>query len=509
MSVSKRIIRGVLSMFGSQVATMAIKLASLPIIIRILGASNYGDYAVIGSSLALISIFTRVGISTGIRKYIGENRESDQWEDNVYAFYLRIGLVIAIIGAIVIFFANWMGVVGDILGSQYTTYFYLLSIILVIQQFQYIARYTLIGLHQEHYSELLQVIDKLVFVFVGVSLAYIGFGVIGLLTGMAVAAAISAALAFYTLREHVNIYQALIPTPDEFPRSTLLTFNITNTIFIFLTMSLYHTDVLLLQHFTTSRITGIYKSALVIAEFLWFVPIAIQTVFIHSSSELWSNEKINQLQTLSSRTTRYNILLLVLLVLGIVALARPFVRIYFGREFLELITPLLFLLPGAMGFAIARPIYAINQGIGRMKLLILATGCSAIINLVLNVLLIPRLGMTGAAISTSIGYGSMMIFHTGISLRVGVNPVSDIRLGRVIFTATLSAPVIFGTSRLINNDLLSLIIVPPLGFICYLIASIWTGALNQEEISDVLNELPDRIKEKLEYVLEIINIRIA
>jgi len=47
---------------------------------------------------------------------------------------------------------------------------------------------------------------------------------------------------------------------------------------------------------------------------------------------------------------------------GLAALADIAVPIYFGAEAEPAITPLLLLLPGALGFAIARPILAVSQG---------------------------------------------------------------------------------------------------------------------------------------------------
>jgi len=142
----------------------------------------------------------------------------------------------------------------------------------------------------------------------------------------------------------------------------MLTFNSMSIALIFLMMSLYHIDIIMLNRFQSDSAVGNYKAALTIAEFLWFVPMAIQTVFVHSTSELWSQNRYQQISELVSRTTRYTFLLTAVMAVGLAALADIAVPIYFGAEAEPAITPLLLLLPGALGFAIARPILAVSQG---------------------------------------------------------------------------------------------------------------------------------------------------
>ncbi|GAA5052338.1 hypothetical protein GCM10025751_28410 [Haladaptatus pallidirubidus] len=266
---------------------------------------------------------------------------------------------------------------------------------------------------------------------------------------------------------------------------------------LFLT-SLYQIDLLMLNILTFPEQVGYYKGALELAEFLWFIPLALQTVFVHSTSELWAQGRIDKISTLSARTTRYALLITVVMALGLAALATDVVPVYLGADFRPAVTPLLLLLPGALGFAIARPILAISQGKGTFTFPILATGTAAAINLGLNVLLIPRYGMHGAAIATSIGYGSMFIFHVWSARKVGFNPLSDARLGSIVVTTLLAGPPILALPHLITHSIimagftlpLSLIVVPPLGLVIYLSCAFVTGALGVCEVLRTLSEFP-------------------
>lgn len=491
--MNNKTISGFLSVLGGRLGGVVLTLVTTPLLVRILGSENYGDYAFIMSLSAVIGIFAHSGISGGIRKYIAEDRSETNWQETVFVFYSRLALGLGFLVGISLVLFGLFGPVEKLLGTGFSTYIVLLAIVLVIGQVSYVARYTLMGLHLERYSESISIFQKFLFSVFGLSLAYLGFDVAGVLAGTAIASFVSATIMLWILKDHIDLSAIFRSLASDTPYRNLLRFNVLNTVFIFLTVSLYNLDILLLQPLAGSEETGYYKGALVIAEFLWIVPQAVQTVFIHSSSELWSEGDYEEISSMASQATRYTLLFTLLLLFGITALASDFVPLYFGGEFTAAVTPLLLLLPGVLGFGLARPIYAIGQGDGRLRILIIATGSAAIINLILNLLLIPQYGMNGAAIATSIGYGAMVVFHGIAARQIGYNPFADLRLKQVVVTSAVSAPVIFGLASVINSTITSLVIVPPVGFVVYSTLALRTGAIDPEEIVPVLNQAPSRI----------------
>lgn len=488
--MARDIIRGFLSILGGRVGRMVLSILVTPVLVRVLGSRGYGDYALAMSAVTLLMIVVNAGIFDGVRKYIAEARAFPDWEDHIFGFYARLaGLFVSVV-VVLLVGLTYTGVIGRIFGQRFGTYFYVLAGLLIGNQFYELVRGALMGFGQEHYSEPLVVLNKLLFCVVGVGLAYIGYGVEGALFGHLVATLVVTIVGVLFLKRHLSLSFVTRPVPSGFPRQELFSFNAFSVVLIFLTMSLYHIDILLLQPLSGSEQTGQYKAALVIAEFLWFVPMAIQLVLLQATSELWANENVDQITSIAARATRYTLLLTVLLALGLAALADPFVPLYFGSEFADAIDPLLLLLPGVIGFAIARPIYAIGQGKGDLRILILATGVAALLNVVLNLILIPRFGMYGAAVATSIGYGSMAGLHVWSARRIGFDPLADLRLGPIAVTSIGAAPVILGVAYIVPWPLLALIVVPPVGFSVYAGLALWTGALGTVETRRLLQRFP-------------------
>lgn len=468
-------------------------LVVTPLLVRILGSSLYGDYAFLISLLGMTMILVNAGIFDGMRKYMAENRARTNWIEYVFSYYLRISIVFATIAFLTYSMFSWTGYVRYLIGSNFGPYLYLLGILIIARQAFTVTRGGLMGLGLEDRSEPLNVVKSIVFGGIGLSLAYVGYGVKGVLIGHIVASFTAAIIGFIILSRRLDASVMFERLPTGFPRKELLSFNSLSIILTLLTVSLYHIDILLLRPIAGSQDAGYYRAALVLAEFLWFVPTALQTVLLQSSSEIWSSGHTERITELISKSTRYNISFTLLIAVGIAALASDFVPLYFGPEFQASVLPLLLLLPGSVGFAIARPIYAVGQGKGELRILILATGSAALMNLILNLSLIPLYGMAGAAIATSLSYGSMMVFHVVASRKIGVNPLQGIRLQKMIQVLFLSTPIIVGLSYMISSSLLSILIVPPVGFTTYVLLSVRFSVIDSEDISRLISKLPEPI----------------
>lgn len=494
--MNRSITSGVVSVVSAKIVALVVTALSTPLLYRFLGASAFGEYAFLLSIFAIYMIFVSSGITDGVRKFLAEDRAVANWSVHVVGFYFRLAILLAGLGALLLVLATKFGFVGFAFGSELTIYFYVLAALVITAQFRDFGRKTLMGFGLERYSEPLKVLDKVSFVAVAIPLTYLGVGVMGALAGHLFASLLVGVVGLLLVHRRISLSSIFSSPTERFPRTEMLTFNSMSIALIFLMMSLYHIDIIMLNRFQSDSAVGNYKAALTIAEFLWFVPMAIQTVFVHSTSELWSQNRYQQISELVSRTTRYTFLLTAVMAVGLAALADIAVPIYFGAEAEPAITPLLLLLPGALGFAIARPILAVSQGEGTLRYPVIATGGAALINLVLNLALIPPFGMRGAAIATSIGYGSMFVFHCWSARLVGFDPLADARLSRAALTTLLAAVPIVALSTAITNPWIALAVVPPVGFGIFIMFALLVGAIDIAEPFEILSLFPDPIGAK-------------
>ena len=506
--MSRSLVTAFASIAGSRLLVIIASAVISPALVFFLTTDQFGEYGSVMAVFSLLMILVSSGINSGVRKYISEERDEAHWQDHVFAYYFRLATGLAVVAAGVLAAGAYTGALSSLLNSEggdLTTYFYLLALLVVASQFREYVRRALMGLKFEHIGEPLRVLEKISFGVVAVVLAALGYGVVGVLFGLITASLLVFSVGLFFIAKEVRLSYVLKPLPDDFPRKELFHFNHLTIVYVFLLTSMYHIDLIFVKAFVGSTEAGLYKMALVLVQFLWVIPRSIQSVMIQSTSNLWAEGKIEQIQDIAAQSTRYALLITTLLALGLGALASDFVPLYYPSvESPEtVVTAILLLLPGTLGFAMARPLLSINHAKGDMKALIAATGAAALINLVLNVVLIrgvgpiEPLGTFGAAIATSIGYGSLPLFQVWVGRRFGYDPFADVRFFRIVATGVVAAIPIFGLPYLvIDNSLVSLFVVPPLGFAVFMAAAIGTGAVRTGEVLKLLGSLPEPVASK-------------
>ena len=487
--MQRSILEGFGAILSGKAVTLAVGVLTTPLLYRLLGPSAYGVYAFLLSTFALYMIFVSSGVTEGVRKFLAEDRDRPDWERRVLGFYLRLALALALVGAGLLVAVTHTGLVARYVGPEFAPYFGLLAAMVVLAQFREVNRRTLMGFGLERYSEPIKAGNRLLFVAFAIPLVYVGHGVTGVLVGTVLANAIAVTAGLVVIHREISITDAVRSSAAALPRRSLMSFNTLSVVLVLLMMSLYHVDILLLQWFTDSTSVGHYKAALQMAEFLWFVPLAIQMVFVQSMSNLWSNDRVARVTKITSVSTRYTFLLTAVMALGLAALADVVVPLYYGPRAKPAVAPLLVLLPGALGFALARPILAASQGKGDLAAPIAATGVAAGLNLGLNLLLIPRYGTVGAAAATSVGYGTMFLLHVVSARHLGFDPLADARLARIAATIVLAAAPILAFPA-VMGDPAALVVVPPVGLAAFLACAFATGALDRAEVSELLRSTP-------------------
>lgn len=492
--------RAFLSLLSARVFLTFIGVLTLPIMVRVLGAGNYGDYAFLMATFGLMMLLVSPPITEGVQKFVAEQRDQDHWREQVIGFYFRLAVLLAILGCIAVLIGTATGFVSDVLEPRFEVFFYFLAALVIVVQLQNLVKHTLLGLGLEHYSAGFSIVGKTVTRGLGIVLAASGLGVVGFLVSEVLSATLVIIIGFIILAREVPLRRS-ITTRQEVPRGEFLSFNGLNLVTVVLVMSLWHVDVMMLRILGTAESTGHYKAALVLAEYIWVVPKVVQSLMLHSGSRLWSENEHDRIESLISTITRQLFLATSLLAIGIFVLADRFIPLYYGAEFTPAILPLMILMPGSVGYALARPIYGMNKGSGYLWPVVATLSVSAVLNGVANYVLIPIYGTSGAAVATSVSYGSMFLLQVICARHIGYSPLSNVRPVRLLATVLVAGPAIYGFDRLIGSDLVALALVPIFGFSVFLGTAVASGALDRAEIDEAMTALPKPLAKRLRGVV--------
>jgi O-antigen/teichoic acid export membrane protein len=163
---------------------------------------------------------------------------------------------------------------------------------------------------------------------------------------------------------------------------------------------LQRVDVLMVSVLVDLRAVGIYSVAYGVAEVLLVIPQRLGTLYLPRVAAQLAASKEREVQVLSS--TIFWGTALAAAALGVVAsFAIPWL---YGPAFLPSIVPFLLLLPGVCAMATLSVQTAYLCGVGLVRSTTVAAAVGMILNVLLNLVLIPRYGVSGAALASSITY---------------------------------------------------------------------------------------------------------
>ena len=168
-----------------------------------------------------------------------------------------------------------------------------------------------------------------------------------------------------------------------------------------------YTDTILITYFRGLEEVGIYQTAQPTARLLWFFSGALATVLFPLVTEL---EKDGTLEKGISLIYRYVWVALIPFALMAFAFSKEILNIFFGSFYAQGFSVLKILAIGAIFFSITQINGVILNGLNKPQNFAKIIYLGAIANLIGNLILVPILGITGAAISTLITYFIMLIF---------------------------------------------------------------------------------------------------
>lgn len=171
----------------------------------------------------------------------------------------------------------------------------------------------------------------------------------------------------------------------------------------------------LLQNFAGLSGVGILDAGTRMSESVWHI--SRSAAFITYEEVAKSNDR-NRQKTITLRLFKFTFVLLALVMFCILLIPEQVYTHYlFTEEFTGIRTVVTALAPGIIAFGCNNVIAHYFIGSGRVKVCTAASCLGLAVLLLSGYLLIPQEGVTGAAISCSIAYGTMTVFYLAVFCR--------------------------------------------------------------------------------------------
>lgn len=394
----KKLTGNVAATLARQLCAGLLQLATLALIARVYGAAGNGAYTVALLLPTMLASLLNLGVGPANVYFLGSRRVSPRvaWESTLklYCFISIIGLSLGA-GVLLLYAQEWFPGVPELL------LWFALSIFPVALLLSFVSS-MFQGMQQFKQFNVVLILQPLLTLIGIIVLIVAGVESIGWLLAAYLVASVATVIVALKV-----LWPLLSDSGDAQFQSatyakTAIRYGYKAHLSNILAFINYKADIFLVNLFIGPAGAGVYVIAVKISERLWLLSQAVSTVLLPRLSELSTEE--DKRKTLTPLITRWILFITSLGALFLSALIYPLTKLIFGVEFIGAVRPFLLLLPGIVVGAASRVLANDIAARGRPELNMYTSVIVVAVNIVGNILLIPRYGIAGAAIATTIAY---------------------------------------------------------------------------------------------------------
>lgn len=172
----------------------------------------------------------------------------------------------------------------------------------------------------------------------------------------------------------------------------------------------YNIDIIILRFFEGFEQIGYYSVGVALANQVWLVPDAFKEVLFSKTAQ---DDSIDDIKI----SIKVNLYISLAIIAGITLLGKPLLVILYGAEYLPSYAVTVIIFIGLIPMIFYKMIISLFNAKGKQKLSFWILLLSAIINIIMNFILIPIYGIIGAAVASVFSYSICGVLFTYIFMR--------------------------------------------------------------------------------------------
>jgi O-antigen/teichoic acid export membrane protein len=348
-------------------------MALLPFLaVKLFNASVYGEYTYYFAIATMISMFVKLGLDNGILFFVPRSR--DKYISGIFS--------------LVILSASTFGIIFTIINKNFVLYLPLLILLSIHTLFLSIHRVR--GKIKSYF---------LINSFIGqgtTALLLFFLSRIGLRNGILISftAGYIAADIIFIIYNRKYFHRPKI-------KKEIIIYSLPLMFASMMTTAIHEIDIIMIKHYLDNASVGIYNIASKIATFPAYLLVIFNISFAPLISRYYHDQKIEELKKIYTQSTRILMIFSFVIILAILLL-REYLLGFFGEEFLFAKDVILYRSIGQLVNSSVGSVWYMLSMTGRQKLNMFGMMGAAIINIILNLALIPNIGINGAAIASMI-----------------------------------------------------------------------------------------------------------
>jgi O-antigen/teichoic acid export membrane protein len=154
---------------------------------------------------------------------------------------------------------------------------------------------------------------------------------------------------------------------------------------------------------------------------MWEIPSSIRTALMYHAAI----DEVNA-AVVTARVARMVSLLIGTFCLVLIVFSYPFIYLVYGADYVPVVPALILLLPGVWLFSIGKLLAVYLSSENRPEIGAYTGLVALAVTIILDIMLIPTLGIVGAAIASSVSYGVSSCIIAVVFMRMTHLPLRDI-----------------------------------------------------------------------------------
>ncbi|PIR73289.1 MAG: hypothetical protein COU40_03485 [Candidatus Moranbacteria bacterium CG10_big_fil_rev_8_21_14_0_10_35_21] len=385
MAVARRIAYNVFVSSISKILSTILALVAIGFITRYLGTEGFGEYAIVLAFLSFFAALADLGLyPIATREISRAGADEEKIISNIFSLRIITAIAVFIISPIVVWAFPYPEEVKK-------------GIIIVAASFIFSSGYQVLnGIFQKRLImdrvAIAELVGKIIQVGVVILAVRKGLGFNWVVSALLLNMVVSFTIVFLLAKKYVRfVFKVDLKQWKSFLKESLPMGISSIIIFIYFKM-----DTILLSIMKGSAEVGIYNAAYKVLENITFFPaMVVGLVFPIMSKNIFINKA--EFKNISNKTFKFFIVMVVPLIVGVLFLSEEIINIIGGGEFAQS-APVLRILVFALGLIFFGHFFNNILIAGNLqKKLVKILAVVAIINVVGNLIFIPRFSYFGSA----------------------------------------------------------------------------------------------------------------
>ena len=468
---------------------MAVAYATRVVLARYLGPTDYGLFYAVLTFVLFFLFFRDLGLGHSLVKYIAEFKVDNRYNEIKTAILSVLLFQLCSSFILIVFFIGFAETVAEqyFQSEKAPLMLYILVVYIIFSVFFILLKSIFRGFQKMFLFSSVEFVKNLLVLLFVFFFFKLGYGLLSPVLAFSVASILLFLLYLFLALRLSQFRKSRIVDFSHISKKVIL-FGIPLFAVSFAEKIISSIDTLVLTYFRPLEEVGIYNVVLPSSLILLYFGTSVATTAFPLVSELWKKNDVRRLTEGLRLLHKYSFLAVVPVIFTIFSFSEFFITLFFGAEYNSGARALQILVVGILFFIVATINTHFISAIGKPKVVAKMILVAAVLNIIFDLLLVPFLGMDGAAIATAMSYTYVFISSTIVLSKILATKYPFALWMKQLIAAVLFIVVVSGIKELLSLSIwLELVASVLAAIVIYIIVAGLFGLIDMKEMKHYLS----------------------